>query len=125
VYLRGHWESKCYCDSKALELTNLQFCQMFAVVEFLDSKFEGQCQQVPYTWILSTQDQCYWPPKGTNEKRAITSMMVPGEDWITLRIKVVYVTGKICTYRTYAINYRMFLGFLCSQYPYVLIFYMQ
>jgi hypothetical protein len=68
--------------------------QIFAVVEFTDAKFNGQCDVIPFNWISEDQKTCNWPPKGVDEKQAKWEQTEPGNNWTQLNVKVTFVCGK-------------------------------
>ena len=43
--------------------------------------FEKSCAAVPDIWVREKENQCWWPPKGVNVKKAVSERIPHENNW--------------------------------------------
>ena len=43
--------------------------------------FEKSCAAVPNIWVREKENQCWWPPKGVNVKKAVSERIPHENNW--------------------------------------------
>ena len=61
----------------------------FAIVEFSDSSSEI----VPIKWLNTEEDNCYWPPRGTQATRFVRNLKDSSESWQQYSVRVLGKAG--------------------------------
>ena len=67
---------------------------MYAVVEFTDRKFGGECTVVPFSWVKDDQLSCSWPPRALDAEATMESGLEPEANWRQLKVKVKFISRE-------------------------------